>query len=100
MFGVKITREPRPPRAPRIAWAVAGWNPPLAASIVVIVGLIVHEVAYHLTGGTEFPLQVSGNGSRVFEMSHGGLDALGVGLLVIGVLWLIDFARSRARRPA
>ncbi len=103
MLGVKITRSPRPPRKPRaphLAWRVAGWNPALAATIVVLAGLVVHEIVYHLTGGDDYPLQVLADGSPIVGVSHGGLDGLGVGALVIGVLWLIDFARTHARRPA
>lgn len=103
MLGLKITRTPRTPReprGPRIAWVVAGWNPALAATIVVTAGLIIHEVVYHLAGGDDYPLQVFANGWQVFAMSHGGLDALGIGLLVVSALWVVDFAHTKARRPA
>lgn len=86
-------------RSSHLAWRIAGWNPALAATIVVALALVAHEVAYHLTGGDDYPLQITGNGHVVLEVSHGGLDALGVGILVVGVLWLIDLAHHHARRP-
>ncbi len=103
MLGVKITREPRAPREPRggrLAWTVAGWNPAITAGIVVLIGLVIHEAVYAIAGGDDYPLELHAGGARVFALSHGGLDALAVGLLAVGVLHFIDFARKHARRPA
>lgn len=108
MLGVKITRVPRVPRpprepresrVPRLAWTIAGWNPALTAGVAALIALIIHEATYHLANGDEYSLIVLASGSRVFELSHGGLDLVGGGLLAVGVLLLIDQARKHARRP-
>ncbi|MEJ7824923.1 MAG: hypothetical protein WKF48_05815 [Solirubrobacteraceae bacterium] len=77
---------------------VAAWQPVTAAAVIVAVGLVVHEIAYHLTGGDDFPLAVLAGDSRVFVISHGGLDSLAVGVLVVSVLMLIDTARLATPR--
>ncbi len=79
-----------------VEW-VARWQPAPAALIVLTVGLVVHEIAYALAGGDEYPLVVLADHTRVFVLSHGGLDALGVGALLVATLALIDLARNRQR---
>lgn len=74
---------------------LAGAYPPVAAAVVVAIGLLAHELAYHLTGGTDFPLVLLASGTRVLVVSHGGLDALGVGALVIVTLCMIELAKQR-----
>ena len=86
-------------KRPSLSQRVAPWNPSRAALIAMLAGLIVHEVAYHLTGGDEFPLALLADGTRVFVISHGGLDALGVGILIVSVLWAIEAARIHEGRP-
>jgi hypothetical protein len=81
----------------RIIARIARWYPPKAAAIVVACGLLVHELAYHLTGGRDYPLTVLASGTRVLVVSHGGLDALGVGALAIATIAGIDVARARLR---
>jgi hypothetical protein len=76
----------------------ARWNPVTVAAVTVVVGLLAHEVAYHLAGGDDFPLVVLANGHRVFMLSHGALDALGVAALVLSALALLDAARIHERR--
>jgi hypothetical protein len=88
----------RPPVLPYVARRLARWHPPTAAALVVLGALIAHEIGYHLSDGTDFPLEVVFNGTHIFVMSHGGLDALAVGILAVSVLLLIDAARIRAGR--
>jgi hypothetical protein len=71
--------------------------PPTAAALVVTIGLVAHEVAYHLTGGTDFPLQVLATDTRILVISHGGLDALGIGALAVATIAALDVARQRRR---
>ena len=78
----------------RVLMRVAAWRPAGAAKVVVAVGLAMHEVGYHLSGGSEFPLTVLANGTRILVISHGGLDALAVGALAIATLTVIDAARD------
>lgn len=87
----------RPARRP-LASRVARWHPPTAAAVVVLIGLFIHEVAYWLADGSDYPLTVVGNQTRVFVMSHGGLDAFAVGALVIATLFLIEAAHSALER--
>ncbi len=90
------------PRDSKAGWLtewVAGWRAATATLIVLVVGLVVHEIAYALTGGDEYPLMVLADDTRVFVLSHGGLDALGVGALIVSTLALIDFARARRDVP-
>lgn len=77
---------------------IAGWNPPIAVGAIVMLGLVLHEAAYHLTAGSDYPLTVLANGTRVFEVSHGGLDAMGVGALAMSMSALIETARANRRR--
>ena len=77
---------------------VARWHPPTAAAVFAAMGLVVHEILYHLAGGDEYPLTVIFNDTRVFLVSHGGLDAAVVGLSVVSLLFIIDGARDHARR--
>jgi hypothetical protein len=77
---------------------IARWHPPTAAKIVVAAGLLMHEVAYHLAGGTEFPLTVLASDTRILVISHGGLDALAVGTLAIATIAVIDAARQHLAR--
>ncbi len=91
-------RLPRPRNLRhRILQRVGGCYPPAAAAVVVAVGLVAHEVAYHVSGGSDFPLVVLASGTRVLVISHGGLDALGVGALAIATIAGIDVARARLR---
>jgi len=85
-------------RSPLVRRA-ALWNPSTAAITAMIAGLAIHEAAYHLTGGDDFPFAILAGDARVFALSHGGLDALGVGLLIVSVLWLIEAARIHEGRP-
>lgn len=73
----------------------AKWSPPKAAALVALVGLAVHEIIYHLSGATDFPFQVMFDGARIFVISHGGLDSLAIGILVVSVLLIIDAAKIR-----
>ncbi len=79
-----------------VEW-IAGWQPAIATLIVLVVGLVVHEITYALAGGDEYPLAVLADDTRLFVLSHGGLDALGVGALLVATLALIDLARNRQR---
>ena len=75
------------------------WEPSRAALVAMTFGLVCHELAYHLAGGEDYPLIVHADGTTIFALSHGGLDALGVGLLIIAALYLIEAARLREGRP-
>ena len=82
----------------RPAARVADWVPWKATSIAVFIGLIVHEVLYHMVGGDDFPLTVLAGDTRVFVVSHGGLDAFGAGVIAVSVLLAIDAAQIASRR--
>ncbi len=90
------TREPSARSVSRMkpltAW-VAGWHPIWAVTIFVFIGLVIHEIAYALTSAADYPLTVLAGHTRVFAVSHGGLDALAVGALAVTVLLAIDWAR-------
>lgn len=75
------------------------WQPSTAAFFTMLGGLAAHEAAYHLAGGDDFPFAVLAADTRVFVISHGGLDALGIGLLIVSMLWLIEAARIKEGRP-
>lgn len=79
--------------ASRIARVAARWNLTKAAAVAVTLALLLHETVYHLTGGSEFPLTVLFNGTRVFVMSHGGLDSLVVGAIIVGLIALHGAAK-------
>ena len=87
---------PRPPSHlfDRATRRIAGWRPIRVASIAVAFGLGLHELLYFLAGGSDFPVAVTFNGTLIFALSHGGLDALAVAILVISVLLLVDGARD------
>ena len=62
--------------------------------------LVGHEVLYHLTDGTDYPLVLLVVDCHdILPISHGGLDSLGVGLLIVFVLLLIERAGIHERRP-
>lgn len=90
---------PRPPSRllARATRRIAGWRPLPVATITVTVGLALHELLYHLAGGDDYPLEVAFAGAQVFALSHGGLDALAVGILVLSVLLILDGARDHTR---
>jgi hypothetical protein len=88
----------RSPLLPHVTRRLARWHPPTAAALVVLASLIAHEIGYHLSDGTDFPLELIFNDTHIFVISHGGLDALAVGILAVSVLLLIDAARIRAGR--
>lgn len=74
------------------------WSPSTIAIVVMAVGLVIHEAAYYLTGGDDFPLTVLADGTRVFGMSHGGLDVLIIGLFTFAVLAAQERVQDRALR--
>jgi len=95
---------PRPPRSPshlldRMLRRIAGWRPVPVATITVTVGLALHELLYHVAGGDDYPLEVTFAGAQIFALSHGGLDALAVAILVLSVLLIIDGAQANVRSP-
>lgn len=94
-----MQRPTRQPLTPQLVRRVAQWNPSTVAIIAMLVGLVAHEIAYHLSGGDDFPLTLLAGETRAFVISHGGLDALGVGILVVSVLWIIEAARIHEGRP-
>ncbi len=77
---------------------IAGWYPPTAAAIVVAAGLIIHEIAYHLTGGSDYPLTVLAGDTRVLAISHGGLDTVGAGALIVVLLSAMDVCQAKVGR--
>lgn len=83
----------------RVTTRVAGWRTSIAATVVVSCGLVIHEIAYHLTDGDDYPLTLLADDTRVLVVSHGGLDALGVGALAVATIAAIETARDRHRHP-
>lgn len=76
------------------------WQPSTAAFVATVVFLVGHEVLYHLSDGTDYPLVLlTIDGQQILPVSHGGLDVIGAGLLIVFLLLLIEWARQRERRP-
>lgn len=97
-------RLPRPRQRLAPTWAAlvkraALWTPSTVAMIATFIGVVLHEAAYHLVGGDDFPLRVLADDTAIFAISHGGLDALGVGAIIVAALALVEAARLREGRP-
>ncbi len=78
-----------------LARRVAGWRAPRVAAIATAAGVFIHELVYHLSGATEFPLEVIFDGTRMFVVSHGGLDAFVVGAVIVLLLLVCEAAQCR-----
>lgn len=78
---------------------VALWQPSTAAIVVTVVFLVGHEILYHLTAGDDYPLVLlTIDGHEILPISHGGLDSIGTGLLIVFVLLLIERAQLHVRK--
>lgn len=68
---------------------LALWRSSSVAFVAMVVFLVGHEVLYHLADGTDYPLVLlTIDGREILPISHGGLDSLGAGLLIVFVLLL------------
>ena len=71
-------------------------RPSTVALAGTVFALVAHEVLYHLTGGDDFPvglLRVAD--TELLNISHGGLDMLGLGLFITFLLLAREWRAER-----